>query len=810
MFLTGLSFTFVFAQDPIQIPLGSYGAGITTGLAPLQYWKSSTQKFFREYVAIPSANAQTADIVTGLIGHWKFDEGSGTTASDSSGNNNTGTLTNGPTWTTGKIGGALDFDGIDDYVDAGSAAVLDNIRPITISAWIYPRSHGEGDGGRIISKQDTTGRWTLHLNTTRRLLFHKDFSGSSELNRATAGSAITFNEWQHVLITWDGSSQAANVHIYRNGVETGYSTTVNGVDPPDDDASSIVRIGSRSGGQNVFDGLIDDVRIYNRILSAADVQALYTLKSGSSDSIPLSIFSTYYVAATGSDARTCSQATNNSTPLRTIKAGANCAQAGDTVLVRGGTYAEQISPPRSGQAGALITFKPEPGTGVVTLANPSTSQASTAVFTLQDRSYIRIEGFRFANFSYGFAIHIVSTESDHTVLPYRAQGNVIVGNTFTNIGNPSVDKEWIRAAIRIGYAGPDNIIQDNSFTNVYGSSIRCFGCFENLITGNQISQQRSKAVSWNSRQFAAGITFGGEDKSFPTDAEQERTKGRDNEITFNQVFQFAQDATEYQANGIWCDVNGDENIVRGNRVHGLENGNGIFIEAHCDANRIEENIVYRNGDSGFTTVSYWIGEPSWDNRWINNVSFGNGLAGFAFLKTGRNVIKNNIGFNNGRAEILVSDVTAQNGGNIFRNNLWFDSASSLVGIYNDPNRPEISDSATPNLTFDQWVAKSGETGALSVNPQFISIASNVEDFHLQPTSPAIGAGEGGVNMGAYLTQTGVFLIGDLNNDGIVNAADWSLMASVWFTNDPVADLNKDGLVNSIDFGLMNRNWGKTQ
>ena len=52
-------------------------------------------------------NPARADITTGLVGWWKFDEGSGTAAGDSSGNNNTGTLTNGPTWTTGKIGGAL-------------------------------------------------------------------------------------------------------------------------------------------------------------------------------------------------------------------------------------------------------------------------------------------------------------------------------------------------------------------------------------------------------------------------------------------------------------------------------------------------------------------------------------------------------------------------------------------------------------------------------------------------------------------------------------------------------------------------------
>ncbi len=211
----------------------------------------------------------------GLVGHWQFDEGSGATANDSSGYGNAGTLTNGPVWTTGKIGGALDFDGVDDYVNIGSVTSLNNVRPISISAWIYPRSHGEGDAGRIISKHDATGRWSFHFNTTGRLRFHKDFSGASELNRIAAGGTIAVNDWQHVVVTWDGSSNAANVHIYRNGGETGYSTTISGINPPDDDSASILRIGAWGApGNNVFDGLIDDVRIYNRVLNPAEILQL--------------------------------------------------------------------------------------------------------------------------------------------------------------------------------------------------------------------------------------------------------------------------------------------------------------------------------------------------------------------------------------------------------------------------------------------------------------------------------------------------------------------------------------------------------
>jgi len=80
----------------------------------------------------PQTQAQTADITTGLVGHWTFNEGAGTTASDSSGNNNTGTLINGPIWTTGKIGQALDFDGVNDYVDlGGGAGTIERIGSLT-------------------------------------------------------------------------------------------------------------------------------------------------------------------------------------------------------------------------------------------------------------------------------------------------------------------------------------------------------------------------------------------------------------------------------------------------------------------------------------------------------------------------------------------------------------------------------------------------------------------------------------------------------------------------------------------------------
>src|SRR3989344_6172261 len=85
---------------------------------------------------IPQETAQAQ--TTGLVGHWKFDEGLGTTANDASGSANTGTLTNGPVWTAGKIGGAVSFDGTNDLVSVTAASSINDLPALTFSLWIKP------------------------------------------------------------------------------------------------------------------------------------------------------------------------------------------------------------------------------------------------------------------------------------------------------------------------------------------------------------------------------------------------------------------------------------------------------------------------------------------------------------------------------------------------------------------------------------------------------------------------------------------------------------------------------------------------
>jgi fibronectin type 3 domain-containing protein len=205
-----------------------------------------------------------------------LDEGTGTTTADSSGNGDNGTLVNSPTWTTGRVApGALVFNGTNTYVSVANSGLLDNLYTagMTVSAWIKPISAGGAGRGRIIDK-DSFGGWFFCLYTTSTLQFTGDEFATNAAYRVSAGS-IVLNTWQHVAATWDGSTSGANIHLYINGVLADSSTIANGLGAAQTDAGTPFAIGNRpSDLARGFNGTLDDVRVYNRILSAAEIQAL--------------------------------------------------------------------------------------------------------------------------------------------------------------------------------------------------------------------------------------------------------------------------------------------------------------------------------------------------------------------------------------------------------------------------------------------------------------------------------------------------------------------------------------------------------
>jgi hypothetical protein len=199
------------------------------------------------------------------ISHWKFDEGSGTIAYDSVGDND-GTLVNGPVWTSGQINGALSFDGIDDYVEVNDNATLDITDEITICAWV---------------KRDVTGvRHNIvakHTNTNPYNGFHLFIGPAGEVSFAATigswqnctGGNLDDMSWHHLAGTFSG----IEMRLYIDGNPIA-NNIVSGKLSVNSNNLYIGRAEPTYGGY-FFDGEIDDVRCYDRALSAEEIWKLY-------------------------------------------------------------------------------------------------------------------------------------------------------------------------------------------------------------------------------------------------------------------------------------------------------------------------------------------------------------------------------------------------------------------------------------------------------------------------------------------------------------------------------------------------------
>lgn len=224
----------------------------------------------------------TATAHASLLGRWKFDESSGLIATDSSPSANIGTLGGGPTWqpTGGRVNGALDFDGVNDTVIVYTHPVFNNINTLSVSAWIYPRGWGEGNRGRIIDKR-TGGQegFIFYLLNPGHLVFEASRWNGSNGVWGSSSPVIPLNTWTHVVVTYDYGALGNDPALYVNGSPVGVteSTTPTGSVVAE---TANINIGNDNGTARTFNGLLDDVRMYGRVLAANEVAALYDNPEG--------------------------------------------------------------------------------------------------------------------------------------------------------------------------------------------------------------------------------------------------------------------------------------------------------------------------------------------------------------------------------------------------------------------------------------------------------------------------------------------------------------------------------------------------
>ena len=210
-----------------------------------------------------SSSSHVHAATSGLVAAYSFNEGSGTTVSDSSGNGNNGTIS-GATWTSaGKYGGALSFNGKSSRVVVNDSASLHLSGGMTLEAWVSPTSVPTFWQDVIYKQNDI-----YFLEAGSSLSKNPPAVGatfSSHGDQFLAGaSALAANQWTHLAATYDG----ATLRLYVNGAQVASRAMSDSVTS----SSSPLQIGGDSAFGQYFKGIIDEVRVYNRALAPAEIQ----------------------------------------------------------------------------------------------------------------------------------------------------------------------------------------------------------------------------------------------------------------------------------------------------------------------------------------------------------------------------------------------------------------------------------------------------------------------------------------------------------------------------------------------------------
>ena len=218
-------------------------------------------------IEIPGGTTTASKVVSGeslrdptLVGYWKFDEGSGTTAADSSGNGNSGILVNGPAWVDGKYGKALNFSGTNQYVTFGNSSIFLAQR-ITVEVWV--NRTGNKPWAQIVSTYNTYpnfGGWMIQTNDTGDgvkfgAVNYGDGLGWTDPSKAP----IEQNKWYFLVGTFNGT----DLSFYLNGALVS-STPLSAIQYAPTNTTI-------AGSLYYFAGVVDDVRIWSRALTPEEI-----------------------------------------------------------------------------------------------------------------------------------------------------------------------------------------------------------------------------------------------------------------------------------------------------------------------------------------------------------------------------------------------------------------------------------------------------------------------------------------------------------------------------------------------------------
>jgi concanavalin A-like lectin/glucanase superfamily protein/Big-like domain-containing protein len=410
---------------------------------------------------LPAASAD--EPARGLVAAYGFDEGSGGLVSDASGNGHVGTIS-GATWASGRHGGALSFNGTNASVDLGALGTFYQ-GGFTLEAWVQKENAtrndvavvgtwtGSGGGGPML--------WVDHVATHYQLTLNIGLSNYLDSSRnPTAG------EWEHLAATFDGTT----ARFYVDGTEVANRTVSFSVG-----ASNAWRIGAyENSPAGFFDGLVDDVRIYDRALAAAEIQddmnQPVTSTTPPADTTPptapgaltatggLGQIGLSWEAATDDVGIAKYNVHRSTTPGFTPSTANRIAQPTGTTYadsgLAAGTYYYKVQAEdaagnlgaSSSEASATVTADTTPPTVAITFPNAGTTVAGTVTVTAEAADNQAVAGVQFK--LDGQNLVVEDTDSPYSVA-WDTSGEVNGSHTLTAVARDSAGNTASSAATAV-------------------------------------------------------------------------------------------------------------------------------------------------------------------------------------------------------------------------------------------------------------------------------------------------------------------------------------------------------------------------
>jgi hypothetical protein len=205
--------------------------------------------------------SNTTQTPGGLVAAFGFNEGAGVQTTDASGQGNTGTISSATWAATGKFGSALSFNGTSAWVTVADAASLDLTNGMTLEAWVNPSA---GTGWRTVLLKENASTMAYALYSANNASRPAGFVHTNTDIPVNGTAAVPLNVWTHLAFTYDG----ATMRMFVNGVQVSTKALAGAAAV----SAGALRIGGNAVWGEYFKGLIDEVRIYNRALTATEIQ----------------------------------------------------------------------------------------------------------------------------------------------------------------------------------------------------------------------------------------------------------------------------------------------------------------------------------------------------------------------------------------------------------------------------------------------------------------------------------------------------------------------------------------------------------